>query len=935
LVTSAILTNRGDTLTDLSLDVVEDSTGIPANFVIQPDIQHTYLMAGQSLEIAFIPLTLTSGTSTRALSSPENTTPSLSNIPGPYRVTANARQLSLPEVVIREGSLSDTCGVGGSERNIIAQCTMPAGSETRIANDWYCTNRPNIDVPISLALLNGGLDVPITNVSVSANFSPGGGAYSHSTSVSFNGSLVGNAVVPSQSYIQGNVSPTSLSLGGVAPSQMISLRSQHSNDAHYTIASGFAVTIDYDEHTREACFSQAEIDAAAGGTLMCPSDPSLNTPVQGLSLDLTVDPTVGAQQNANGSFVFNVGEQIPMIAKISSTGQTNLTEPLQIELTVPRGLRPQGMTIQGEDSSILNSLFAILNQVNPNLQDLVNDILGIDITNQQVTFTYVTTSDIVIGQPFPITLDVVGELAGTYTISGSVSPVSSTSLRLASGTLETVTPLQSTPTPTPVTDTQTIVVENQQIITPTVVLTNDFSAVATDAAGTQQAFSIYQETPYNSGALDVVAIFVMQTQIPNRFKFIPVVLDTIVSQTQTSIWEVFDSGGQKITDQGCQGICEFEYNFTPGDTYRVRYILYNANYQQLGRDVVLISTFGSYFGSPTPTIAPTATPSSQCSLSAINNDVTNNGMINIRPEPSFNEGTFPKTTANKSYPVLASQFILDYTWYLIWADEILVTGWVRGDVVTLGPNCNSFPPTPTPSGILPTPMGTPAATVVPSCRIEIMLGGSDPENFRIPPANSANQVAAWLREMEEAIFIAYPGGKNSGDGKNKQVDDALAQLTLDNNKTCDIIIVGYSAGADSALWLADQYMDLKSNGAVSGSIIGLALLGATGESTGVITSDTGEIITSYQYTNNGSLEQLLTTLVGAGTRVYIIDDKSLNVDTWWGNIPQIQIAGLWFDSDTRREHYAGGDPAVCTAFEAFATNVDLCLVREVLAWLGQ
>jgi hypothetical protein len=132
----------------------------------------------------------------------------------------------------------------------------------------------------------------------------------------------------------------------------------------------------------------------------------------------------------------------------------------------------------------------------------------------------------------------------------------------------------------------------------------------------------------------------------------------------------------------------------------------------------------------------------------------------------------------------------------------------------------------------------------------------------------------------------------------------------------------YSAGADSAPWLADRYMDLKSNGNVTGNIIGIALLGAT-----------GEIIRSYQYTNNGSLEQLLTTLVDTGTRVYIIDDKSLGEDTWWGRIPQ--IAGLRFDSDTRREHYAGGVPTDCAVFGASATNVDLCLVREVLAWLRQ
>ena len=438
LVTTARLTNNGDTLTDLALDIVQQGTGIPANFVIQPDIQHTYLLAGQSLEIAFIPLDLqdaaspapdnASGPQFDPLTGASLDTPTnLVAIPGPYVVTANARNTTIDQVPMSDGTLTNTCGVASDpERTVAAECTTPAGSETRVANDWYCTNRPNIDVPIALALPNGGLGVPITNVSVGANFSPGSGTvYSHSTTVSLNGSVVGSAVVPTQSRIDGGVAPQALVLGGSTPTQTLNLRSTHTNNGHYSIASGFTVTVEYDEHTRTGCFTQSEVDAAAGGTLMCTVDSSLVVPVQALNLNLTIDPEAEAIQSADGAFVFTVGEEIPLIAEVSAVGQTNIGGTVHIELTVPRGLVPQGMTIQDEESSLLETIFISLAQFLSTLglpfsQNFDNG-LGVTGDDQQVTFTYDYDRDLVIGQPFPITLDVVGEVPGDFTISGQAS----------------------------------------------------------------------------------------------------------------------------------------------------------------------------------------------------------------------------------------------------------------------------------------------------------------------------------------------------------------------------------------------------------------------------------------------------------------------------------------------------------------------------------
>jgi len=319
--------------------------------------------------------------------------------------------------------LTNTCGADGSDRTVAAECTTPAGSETRIAGDWYCTNKPDIDVPISLALPNGGFGVPITSVTAGANFSPGGGVYTHSTTVSLNGSLVGSAVVPSQTRIEGELAPQSLILGGSSPTQLLSLRSTHTNGTHYTVASGFTVTVEYDEHTRTGCFTQAQVDAAAtsGGPLMCTPSPVLVVPKQELELRLFPAEDEDLPQNADGAYVVAQGRQITLNAQIEADGIENITQPVTIELTVPDGIAPRGMTIQGEDQSFIDALFALLNAINPDLAGLANAILGIDVTDTQTTFTYTLENGVTVGQPFPITLDVVGDEVGEFTIIGSAS----------------------------------------------------------------------------------------------------------------------------------------------------------------------------------------------------------------------------------------------------------------------------------------------------------------------------------------------------------------------------------------------------------------------------------------------------------------------------------------------------------------------------------
>jgi len=136
-------------------------------------------------------------------------------------------------------------------------------------------------------------------------------------------------------------------------------------------------------------------------------------------------------QDTNGEYVVPQGRQITLDAQIAAVGILNITDPVTIALTVPEGISLRGMTIQNEDQTFLDALFALLNTVNPDLEALVNDILGIDITNQETTFTYTLEGGVTVGEPFPITLEVVGDEVGIYEVRASATTVSTSSDPLA------------------------------------------------------------------------------------------------------------------------------------------------------------------------------------------------------------------------------------------------------------------------------------------------------------------------------------------------------------------------------------------------------------------------------------------------------------------------------------------------------------------------
>gem|GEM_PF-6534475 len=264
--------------------------------------------------------------------------------------------------------------------------------------------------------------MPITNVSVGANFSPGGGVYNHSTTVSLNGSLVGSAIVPSVSRIQNSLAPQSLILGGSSPTQNLSLRSTHTNGTHYTVASGFTVTVEYDEHTRTGCFTQAEIDAAASGALMCTPLAILQIPDERLNVTIDVDRDQFDEEALVEPLTFPRGRPVPVIIEVSAGLVENVTEPVQITWTIPNGVSLSTMTVPGVDQALLDAFLIALDPAAPPTEPVsLGDNLSAAFAGGTLTFTYNYQETFIVGNPSPfqVTLDIVGNAPGPLDLTAS------------------------------------------------------------------------------------------------------------------------------------------------------------------------------------------------------------------------------------------------------------------------------------------------------------------------------------------------------------------------------------------------------------------------------------------------------------------------------------------------------------------------------------
>jgi RHS repeat-associated protein len=380
MVVRTELRNNGTTLTDLSLQVVDATTGIPANFVILPDVSHAYLPQGQSLNLQIIPTDVLDATQAPT----EN-----------YVIRATSRNGTADLSFFDTGGTPlafDLTQVCSPEKPRAHTCVSTPGSIEYESAGWYCTNRPNIDLTIPWTL--NAVDVEsISSINVTMDFAPGGFGvpYSHSTEMFFNNVSIGGDIVPDISQLSLNapvaaVDPTS-------SYQTLNLRSYHTNSAHYTVASNAVVTVQYGQFTRTACYSDEELgDATAmpcGANGACElditasqlriernaSDPSL--------LDITI--RVG---NA-GTIATLLGEDgyVPIEVAFYNGNPQNGSTLLTLPVTVSEALNPgeyEDVTVQLPlASTVARPLYVVVD--NSQLYLETNEANNVYISNRYLS----------------------------------------------------------------------------------------------------------------------------------------------------------------------------------------------------------------------------------------------------------------------------------------------------------------------------------------------------------------------------------------------------------------------------------------------------------------------------------------------------------------------------------------------------------------------
>ena len=359
LVTTADLRNDGDTLTDLDMQVLVTSSGLPADFALLPDIRHSYIQHGELIHVEIIPLHITDQTDSNTYTVQATSRAGAESVPITAAVNATA-------------AISNVCGASGAPQTIAATCVALPGEITYNSSGWYCTNRPNIDIPIPWTLNS---QVPITSVTAGMNFSAGGGVYSHSTELSFNNTSIGGGIVPDNPSLSFSV-PLAAVLPG-ATYQTLNLRSLHTNIAHYVVGAGAFVTVRYGAYEQSACYSPQELEdasvfpcAATGGD--CAADLTagdLRVTRSGSNLTLTArignGGTVFTQPGVNVTFYDGDPELgANALQTVQTTQALNPGEFEDVSITVPIGTTALPLYIVADDRGDLLGSYAESNERN-------------------------------------------------------------------------------------------------------------------------------------------------------------------------------------------------------------------------------------------------------------------------------------------------------------------------------------------------------------------------------------------------------------------------------------------------------------------------------------------------------------------------------------------------------------------------------------------
>lgn len=269
LITVGRLVNNGLTVTDVNLDIVQPQTKIPGNFAVQPDLHHVYLPAGASIEFQIIPLEIpgaievsSQSTALMSMSVPDRRRNTAQEVTGQFDAVLTVGQygnFTDYNVTVTEVATNQCLTGTGYIVELQSPITLDASS-----GGWYCTNRPNIDIPIRLPVPipqpispGPGRDpiYSVESIEVRADFSPSEN-YSHSTSLAFNNVGIGSYSISGPLSVSAEAPPTAWSY--VGQDQIINLTSVHPNDAHYTVATNIGMTVSVMPYICQRCASNLE-----------------------------------------------------------------------------------------------------------------------------------------------------------------------------------------------------------------------------------------------------------------------------------------------------------------------------------------------------------------------------------------------------------------------------------------------------------------------------------------------------------------------------------------------------------------------------------------------------------------------------------------------------------------------------------------------------
>ncbi|HUN24422.1 MAG TPA: RHS repeat-associated core domain-containing protein [Anaerolineales bacterium] len=221
----------------------------------------------------------------------------------------------------------------------------------------------------------------------------------------------------------------------------------------------------------------------------------------------------------------------------------------------------------------------------------------------------------------------------------------------------------------------------------------------------------------------------------------------------------------------------------------------------------------------------------------------------------------------------------------------------------------------------------PQPTPTPTPTVTIFFGGSN-EDISMEGPEPQKQTPVWYEIAN--LSVRYPGGTaKEGKGKVGQAN-SIDKVQYENS---NLIVIGYSAGADTALYFSNEYRKHIENNQKSGFISDLVLLGPTLTWTN---TDGNQMLG-----DRSVIDPILNTLLTWGTDIYILDDltgdpkdvtnilgdpASPDANTY---LPPSSAKGTYTFLYKDIPHWDGGKPGQY----GIGTNNSVTFRDEVLAWI--